>query len=147
GGFTHGTGRRTETFGALLVGQYDDDGRLVYSGHVGTGYDAATLKMLLEKLRPLETKSCPFLKRPPVNNPATWVKPEVTAAIKFAHWTNDGILRAPVFLGLREDKPTGEVTPARIVPVSEARERNETVNNDSKDDGTSNIEAVLTQFE
>jgi bifunctional non-homologous end joining protein LigD len=120
GGYTQGTGRRNSTFGALLVGQYDNQKKLVYSGHVGTGYDAATLGTLLGLLKPLAQKKCPFVECPDPNMPAIWVQPKLVAEVKFMQRTQEGILRAPVFLSLREDKPVAEVKEAEVVYVEEA---------------------------
>jgi bifunctional non-homologous end joining protein LigD len=119
GGYTQGTGRRNGSFGALLLGQYDVDGKLVYSGHVGTGFSDETLQMLLSRLQPLATARPPFRETPKANAPITWVKPRLVAEIKFMQRTHDGILRAPVFLGLRLDKPAAEAKPAEVVPSRE----------------------------
>jgi bifunctional non-homologous end joining protein LigD len=63
-----------------------------------------------DKLKPLITKECPFAKKPKTNMPCTWVKPKLVCEIKFGEWTQEGIMRIPVFLGLREDKDATEVT-------------------------------------
>lgn len=124
GGFTGGGGTRAKTFGALLVGQYRD-GKLVYSGNVGTGFDERTLASLLRQLRELETDSSPFdvmepgsmrFGRPKGEVEVHWVKPELVAAVRFAEWTNDGHLRAPSFRGLRLDKAPEDVRREEVVP-------------------------------
>lgn len=109
GGYTRGMGSRADTFGALLLGRFDENGRLTYVGHVGTGFDDQSLAELRARLEALQTPRCPFAQSPPQNAPATWVRPELVAEVKFAQWTRDGHLRAPVFLRLREDKPAAEV--------------------------------------
>ena len=108
GGYTTGTGRRSPTFGAILVGQYCARGDLQFAGHVGTGYDETTLKMLLEKLEPLRTGQCPFAVCPRLHTATFWVRPELVAEVKYLERTRDGILRAPVYLGLRPDKDPRE---------------------------------------
>ncbi len=108
GGYTGGTGNRARTFGALLLGYYDN-GRLVPAGHVGTGFDDRTLADLKKRLDAIRTEQSPFAVAPEVNAPATWVRPEMVAEVKFSEWTRDGRLRAPVFLRLRQDKPAGQV--------------------------------------
>jgi bifunctional non-homologous end joining protein LigD len=113
GGWTEPRGSRKE-FGSLLVGYYEG-GELVYAGHVGTGYDTKILKDVMKKLAPLERKTAPFKEKPKTNTPAHWVKPELVAEITFAEWTREGILRQPVFLGLRIDKDPKTVVREREV--------------------------------
>src|SRR5712692_8221916 len=102
GGFTAPRAGR-KYFGALIVGVYDD-GRLVYTGHVGTGFTEQTLNSISQALQPLVQKTCPFDGTPPrANEKPTWVKPQLVCEVKFAEWTRDGRMRQPVFLGLRDD--------------------------------------------
>jgi bifunctional non-homologous end joining protein LigD len=108
GGYTAPRGARTE-FGALLVGHYDEDGRLRYAGKVGTGFDRATLERLGARLREVETDSAPFVVVDPVPRGTHWVRPELVAQIGFTEWTRDGRLRHPRYLGLRDDKRAREV--------------------------------------
>jgi bifunctional non-homologous end joining protein LigD len=112
GGWTEPRGSRKE-FGALLVGYYDEDGKLHYAGHVGTGFDEARLRDLMARLKPLERKTSPFVDTPKTNQPAHWVKPELVAEIAFAEWTREGILRQPVFIALRSDKDPKSVVRER----------------------------------
>jgi bifunctional non-homologous end joining protein LigD len=107
GGYTDPAGARTD-FGALLVGYYED-GQLKYAGKVGTGYSAATLRDLGSRLRELETSESPFVDARPIPRGTHWTRPELVAQIGFAEWTNDGRLRQPRFLGLRDDKGPAEV--------------------------------------
>ena len=111
GGYTDPAGSRTD-FGALLVGYYED-GRLRYAGKVGTGYTAATLRDLGARLRELEMPESPFVDARPVPRGTHWTRPELVAQIGFAEWTNDGRLRQPRFLGLRDDKRPGDVVRER----------------------------------
>ncbi|HEY6458740.1 MAG TPA: non-homologous end-joining DNA ligase [Polyangiaceae bacterium] len=113
GGFTAPAGKRSD-FGALLVGLFDGD-RLRFTGKVGTGFAAATLASLGAKLRATTTTRCPFDPPPRVAR-ATWVRPVLVAELAFAEWTNDGKLRQPVFLGLRNDKAPRECTWAAREP-------------------------------
>jgi bifunctional non-homologous end joining protein LigD len=107
GGYTDPSGSRTD-FGALLVGYYEG-GRLRYAGKVGTGYSAATLSELGARLRALQTRESPFVDVRPVPRGTHWVRVEMVAQIGFAEWTNDGRLRQPRFLGLRDDKAPADV--------------------------------------
>jgi bifunctional non-homologous end joining protein LigD len=102
GGYTKGKGAR-EPLGALLVGYWEGKGELRYASHVGTGFDVATLAELQRRCEALKTAKVPFTEKPPVNGPTAWVKPELVAEVKFADWTDDGHLRAPVFVRLRDD--------------------------------------------
>ncbi|MFZ0129358.1 MAG: non-homologous end-joining DNA ligase [Candidatus Dormiibacterota bacterium] len=111
GGYTDPTGSRTD-FGALLVG-YHEEGRLRYAGKVGTGYTAARLRDLGARLRSLEISEPPFIDARPIPRGTHWTRPEVVAQIGFAEWTNDGRLRQPRFLGLRDDKRPAEVVRER----------------------------------
>jgi DNA ligase D-like protein (predicted ligase) len=111
GGYTDPSGSRTD-FGALLVGYYEDGG-LRYAGKVGTGYTAATLRELGARLRKLETPESPFVDARPIPKGTHWTRPELVAQIGFAEWTNDGRLRQPRFLGLRDDKRPTDVVRER----------------------------------
>ena len=102
GGFTEPQGDR-DYFGALVLGVYED-GKLRWVGNVGTGFDQKLLAGLYARLEPLITKKCPFAERPKPDRGMTWVKPELVCQVKYANWTPDDRLRAPVFLGLRNDK-------------------------------------------
>jgi bifunctional non-homologous end joining protein LigD len=103
GGFTAGAGRRSPTFGALLVGRPAPHG-LQFAGGVGTGFDEATLEMLAAHLRDLRTDTCPFDPAPPtaVRRVATWVEPVLRARVEIAEVTNDGLVRHASFVGLAE---------------------------------------------
>jgi bifunctional non-homologous end joining protein LigD len=131
GGYTDPEGARAE-FGSLLLGVHEPDGRLVYAGRVGTGFDQATLRSLGARLRKLEQRASPFAPtgpRPPARG-AHWVKPELVAEVAFTEWTRDGLLRHPAFEGLREDKPAAQVVretsrvpkPARARPIAGGRD-------------------------
>jgi bifunctional non-homologous end joining protein LigD len=109
GGYSQGSGERAATFGALLLGYYDD-GRLVYAGNVGSGFDQAGLKEIHRRLEGLRSERPPFAEEPPLGKTkAVWVRPQLVAEVKFAQWTHEGRLRAPVFLRLREEIRPREV--------------------------------------
>ena len=120
GGYTPPQGARKH-FGAILVGYYDKN-KLAFAGKVGTGFTAKSLSTLYKKLQNEARVDCPFVDLPSKQNgqwvqgitPSMmkkmhWVNPKFVAQIKFAEWTRDGKLRAPVFLALREDKKPTEV--------------------------------------
>ncbi|MEV4611393.1 non-homologous end-joining DNA ligase [Kitasatospora sp. NPDC049258] len=114
GGFTDPAGSRIG-FGALLLG-YHEDGRLRYAGKVGTGFDTRTLTALREVLDGLARPDSPFGDPVPERRPH-WVAPRLVAQVGFTEWTRDGRLRQPRFLGLRQDRPAGEVVRERPGPV------------------------------
>src|SRR5438270_368485 len=119
GGFTAPRNSR-KYFGALIVGVYED-GKLVYTGHVGGGFDEKTLAEIYKLMKPLIVKSPPFSGPPPhANEKPTWVKPKLVVEVKFSEWTRDGVMRQPVFLGLRDDVDPREVR--RELPGDTGRE-------------------------
>src|SRR5437899_2542931 len=119
GGFTAPRNSR-KYFGALIVGVYED-GKFVYTGHVGGGFDEKTLAELYKLMKPLIVKSPPFSGPPPhANEKPTWVKPKLVVEVKFSEWTRDGVMRQPVFLGLRDDVDPREVR--RELPGDTGRE-------------------------
>jgi bifunctional non-homologous end joining protein LigD len=113
GGYTDPEGSRPH-FGSLVLGLYDKKKNLIHVGQAGTGFDHATLAQIAKVLSNLETKKNPFHGDVDAPHPH-WIKPELVAEIKFTEWTHEtsdgGVkLRAPVFMGLREDKKPRECT-------------------------------------
>jgi bifunctional non-homologous end joining protein LigD len=115
GGFTRPRGSR-QGFGALVLGVYEGD-KLVYVGHSGSGFDERGLVEMRARLDPLIQNACPFVRKPATNMPAQWVKPVLVCEIAFQEWTDDGVMRMPIFVGMRGDKIAQEVH--REVPRSE----------------------------
>ena len=109
GGWTDPKGSRS-AFGSLLLGFYRD-GELIHAGRVGTGFDESRLADIHGRLKKLEAARSPFsdygVKRPPKD--VHWVKPQLVCEVAFTEFTDEGILRHPVFQGLREDKSAREV--------------------------------------
>ena len=103
-GYTHG---ERSTFSSLVLGLHEE-GKLNFVGCVGTGFDDRTLTQISKKLKPLETTRNPFGARIDVLRKVTWVEPKLLCEVRFTEWTQDGRLRAPVFLGLRDDKRAEE---------------------------------------
>ncbi|MFZ0954787.1 MAG: non-homologous end-joining DNA ligase, partial [Candidatus Sulfotelmatobacter sp.] len=108
GGFTEPEGSRAH-FGSIVLGLYDGKGRLIHVGQAGSGFDQRSLEEVWELLKKIETKKNPFYGEVEALRKVSWVKPELVAEIEYAEWTKgaDGgspKLRAPVFLGLRDDK-------------------------------------------
>jgi len=94
-------------FGALALAVYEG-GKFVYAGNVGSGFTQETLKSVYDKLKPLITTRATLKPIPQDIGKVTWVKPDVVCTVKFNSWTDDLRLRAPVFLGLRNDQSPEE---------------------------------------
>ncbi len=108
GGWTAPRGARSH-FGALLLGVYERK-KLVYVGHVGSGFNEKELNKLMALLRPRQVAGSPFDAAPPdTNDTPHWVRPELVAEVKFTEWTDDNRLRHPTYLGLRDDVTPGSV--------------------------------------
>src|SRR5687767_3555083 len=104
-------------FGALLLGYYQD-GLLIYAGHTGSGFTHAELDRVIRLLRPLEIAASPFATRPKTNERPHWTKPSLVAQLKFTEWTDDGLLRHPIYLGMRDDVKPETVRRERKGPGS-----------------------------
>jgi bifunctional non-homologous end joining protein LigD len=117
GGYTDPEGTR-QYFGSLVLGLYDKKKKLIHVGQAGTGFDLTALKEISQILKPIESSKNPFTGPVEARN-VHWVKPLRVAEVKFSEWTHEtdegGLkLRAPVFMGLREDKSPEECTFAEV---------------------------------
>lgn len=106
-GFTEPRGAR-KRFGALVLGVFRGH-ELIYIGHTGAGFTSRMLGEIRGRLDLLIRKECPFAAEPKTNTPVTWVKPELVCEVAFHGWTDEGVMRQPAFLRLREDKTAREV--------------------------------------
>ncbi len=111
-------------FGSLILAQFED-GELRHVGQVGTGFDNKQMKLLYERMQPLVSKTSPFKKKPNLKG-VTWLKPELVTQVRYLERTPDGMLRAPVFVTLRDDKAPADAVeekpedpPPRETPSSE----------------------------
>ena len=115
-GYTKGEGRRARSFGALVLA-VNERRTLRWVGNVGTGFTEKTIGELLDALEPLKRTASPLAVVPKMakvrKSDVVWVQPKLVAEVKFAEWTHDGHLRAPVYLGLRDDKAAPEVRAER----------------------------------
>jgi bifunctional non-homologous end joining protein LigD len=113
GGYTEPEGSRAH-FGSIVLGLYDKQGRLIHVGQAGSGFNQKSLGEIWKLLKKLETKNTPFYGEVEALRKVYWVKPELVAEIEYAEWTEGASagsgpkLRAPVFLGLRDDKDPKE---------------------------------------
>ncbi|HET9645657.1 MAG TPA: non-homologous end-joining DNA ligase, partial [Burkholderiaceae bacterium] len=130
GGFTERGGGKGEV-GSMLLGYYDDQGRLLQAGSVGTGWNAKTGRALFQRLVAIETDVSPFTEggvQPGrwsrrAAGSERWVKPELVAEVSFAEWTPDGHIRHAIFEGLRDDKPAAEIRREKAASVAPSSAR------------------------
>jgi len=119
GGFTLNDDS-SKLFSSILVGVYEGK-NLIYTGKVGTGFNAKMQKEMMELFKPLITKKVPFSQEPDVNKPSrfrpnpphatvTWLKPQLIGEVSYTELTSDGVMRHPSFEGMRSDKKAKTVT-------------------------------------
>jgi bifunctional non-homologous end joining protein LigD len=112
-GFTKG---ERDLFGALVLGVYDRGG-LVWAGNVGTGFDRKMMEAIHARLVAMATPKSPLPPDKSMPREVTWVRPELVCEVKFTNWTQEGRLRAPVFLGMRPDIDPQECAREAAEPV------------------------------
>ncbi|SFE02187.1 bifunctional non-homologous end joining protein LigD [Chitinophaga sp. CF118] len=128
GGFTNNESS-SKPFSSLLVGVYQSD-KLLYTGKIGTGFNAKQQKEMMAQFKPLIVKASPFKEIPDVNKPSrfrpdpphatvTWLKPKLVCEVSYAEITTDGVMRHPSFEGMRDDKPAKSVVAETAVETSE----------------------------
>lgn len=118
-GWKPGEGRRAGTIGSLLLAVFDEDDRLRFAGHVGTGFTDLMLRQLHDRLSPLRRGTAPVPDVPREHTRrVTWVEPVLVGEVAFRNWTPDGRLRHPSWRGLRTDRGTGAARrrPSPAVP-------------------------------
>ncbi len=101
-GFTASRGSRSG-FGALLLGQYVD-GVLTYTGRAGTGFSDRQLTEVRATLERSRRESPPCTGPIPKEKGIAWTRADLVCEVEFTEWTDEGLLRQPVFLRFREDK-------------------------------------------
>ncbi len=118
GGYTHNE-ESSKAFSSLLVGVFEN-GKLHYTGKIGTGFSNTLQKEMMQQFRPLIIKESPFTNEPDINKPsrfrpnppkatATWLKPKLICEVNYSEMTSDGVMRHPSFEGMREDKAAQDV--------------------------------------
>jgi bifunctional non-homologous end joining protein LigD len=122
GGFTEPRGSRSY-IGALILGVYEDD-KLIYVGHTGGGIPTKQLPILRQQLEKLERQTSPFASKFKPNAPVHWVQPKLVCEVNFSEWTDDGHMRQPIFLGVRQDKDAKDVR--KELPKAAAKVKKET---------------------
>ena len=107
-------------FGALVLGTYQGS-KLKYIGHSGGGFTEKELAEIYKKLNKIKQKTSPVIEKVPINSPITWVKPKYVCEINFAEWTPSGIMRQPIYLGMRDDKKPSEVKREEVLEVKKTK--------------------------
>ena len=118
GGYTDPQGSRSG-FGSLLLGTYDESGKLQYAGNVGSGFNAASLQNLKAKMDKLHAEKSPFAPSRDIDKKAHWLKPTLVAEVRFSEWTHSGSIRHAVFEGLRKDKRAAGISREKPVHIKE----------------------------
>ncbi len=108
-GYTTGEGNREKYFGSLILAVYEQ-GRLRFAGHTGSGFNTNQLGRVYNTIKSMKIDKPPIDHIPYTNGKPTWIKPQLVAEIKFDNWTNEKILRAPIFQRFREDKSPEDCT-------------------------------------
>ena len=108
-GYTSGEGSREKYFGSLIVAVYEQ-GRLRFVGHTGSGFNTNQLVRVYTRIKEMQIDKPPVDNIPYLNGKPTWIKPQLVAEIKFDNWTNEKLLRAPIFQRFREDKSPEDCT-------------------------------------
>jgi DNA ligase D-like protein (predicted 3'-phosphoesterase) len=125
-GYTMGAQAREKTFGALVLGLYNKDGKPVYVGKVGTGFTQEMLGDLMDKFEKLKTDAVPF--KPEAGDKISWLEPKLVCEVVFQVVTKDLRLRMPRYKGLRDDKLPGECTVDQLVELKKIEASFETEN-------------------
>jgi len=121
-GWTDPGGTRVH-FGSLILGAHDQGG-LRYAGEVGTGFNASELDRVMKMLRKIETPTCPLEPKPKIlsaKGTPHWVRPVLVAQVRYSEITDDGRLRHPAYLGLRDDKSAAEVKTPKPAAASPSK--------------------------
>jgi bifunctional non-homologous end joining protein LigD len=140
-GYTEPSGGRNY-FGAIVLAVAKGK-TYKYIGHAGTGFDEVTLKSLYKLMQPLVADKSPFLEKVKVNAPVTWLKPKLVCTVFFTEETSAGILRHPVFGGLRDDKAVNDVS----VDQSNTITSNEISNPDNMETANENSKNQVLEIE
>ena len=116
-GYTRGEGNRKGYFGSLLLAAFDRE--LVFVGHSGSGFDFPQIVQIFNELQEIKTDEIPVSYIPYTNRDPVWVRPELVVEVKFDGWTKDKIMRAPIFLRIRDDKKSQECRLEKTVHVDQ----------------------------
>lgn len=142
GGVLPGEGSRADTFGSLAIGEWEE-GRLIYRGRVGSGFDAEELARLTKALEPLKTKKNPFANEVETPDMLRWVKPEMVVELKYSELMPTGHLRSPVYIRQRPDAEPSDAIGVQGVRTSTPQE----VRSEGPMESDPVVDAVLAQLD
>jgi bifunctional non-homologous end joining protein LigD len=155
-GYTRGEGNRGNYFGSLLLAGFDSkDGKFRFVGHTGSGFDFVQLDKVYKKLQTMRIDKQPIDYVPYTNRDPIWIRPELVAEIKFSSWTEEKIMRAPIFLRFREDKVPrdclieGERPVERVLEKSVKEKEDQEQSKKAKEDSVyekANAESAYSSF-
>ena len=106
-------------FGSLVLGAYEGK-QLVHIGFSGGGFSEGLLKDIYEKLQQVVQQDSPFPGKVKADTRITWVRPVLVCEVSFSEWTDERLMRHPIFLGLREDKDPATVV--REIPSIDSQQ-------------------------
>ena len=129
-GYTKGNEDRAATFGALLLGVYDN-GKPVYLGKVGTGFTQQMISLLIDRFTKIKTDTAPF--KPEAGDSVTWLEPKLVCEVAYQVATRDLRLRMARFKRIRDDKPPEQCTLNQIIEVKKTIIHDATGNYKPKD--------------
>ncbi len=100
----------SKSVGSLALG-YHDNGNLVYAGRVGTGWSGGQSRSLRDDLEKINSTKLRFAKPLPAGaeKGVRWAEPRLVCEIEYRGWTQDRLLRAAAFKGLRDDRPADDI--------------------------------------
>lgn len=101
-GYTKGKGNREQQFGALHLGDFID-GKLVYRGKVGTGFDDKMIKEIYTELKKLKETKKQISEKVLDEKQTVWTETILVCEVQYASMTRDGAYREPVFVRMRPD--------------------------------------------
>ncbi len=149
GGWMAGKGKRASSVGALLLGVHERDASggpassLRYVGRVGSGFSDGELERLASLLAELARPASPFTAGEQPPRDALFCEPELVVEVEFAHWTDNGNLRAARYKGLREDKPAAQVVREDALEQSDTSETSAELTLDARELKLSNLTKVI----
>lgn len=121
-GYTKGAGRRSGSFGALVIGLYDEGKSLVCIGKVGTGFTDRDLTEFVSRFSQLADGAAP-VPGAAISGEVIWLRPGIVIEVGYHSVTKEGLLRMPRYLRVRDDKAPEECTTGQLPDIPEYRKK------------------------